>query len=370
MATQKMDSVFTLNPEQGKRAMALCWMAEKLMKKAGTTLTCPVVMVGATSTAKTATARAFVDMLNGMQEDKSKYKLWLEHVSYYADAGDIGGIPFPKDSVMAYLMNENLPFNCEDHGVVVMDEMDRVRDESIQNSLLQVLNGREIHGHKLSPNVFVIGTMNGTSDAGTLPLCEAFKGRVCTLFFSSRASGMVDSYEGWANNHGISNIGKTFSRYRRELLRADSEFEEIAVPVQRTVDMADFVLQASKLAKFGTDDILLPVIAGLVGKRVATEFIATERLINEAPSITEILAHPDTAEVPQNQSVCYALASALSDYAKTGKREELAKLAEYIARLSPEFGAMSFKRMSKDAPAVVTTKPFQAWAKEHKALLI
>ena len=368
-----LTGVMTVNAEQAQRAMMLCWKAEMECKKRGIPLWFPVILVGGTSTAKTTTVRGLVASLNNGLEEKEQFRLWLEHISYYADSGDIGGIPFPKDGKTQFLMNENLPFDNGHKGVLLLDEMDRVRDESIQNAMLQVVNGREIHGHKLSKSVFVVGTMNGTSDAGTLPLCEALRARTCTLFMSSRAAGVVDSYEAWAQANGISPVGLTFSRYRRELLRQNDDFEEIAIPVQRTVDMADFVLQASKSVKFKTDDILLPVIAGLVGKKAATEFLATEKLINEAPSIKAILADPDNADIPENVSVCYALACGLGDYAKSNggtDRKVLDGLAKYICRMRPELGAMAFKRMSKEAPAVVTTPAFQNWAKSNKALLI
>lgn len=379
MSADKMDGVLTLNPEQGKRAIALCWEAERLARKKGVPIWVPVVLVGPTSTAKTATIRGFVEMINQGYDptDAEWSSLWLTHVSTLVDSSDIAGAPHPTadKTGLEYLLPKYLPFVRKDQkamprGVWALDEADRTRDESLQNSFLNILNGREVHGHVVSPDVFVIGTMNGTSDSGTAPLCEAFRGRVCTLFFASRSPGLIESYEGWAAGK-ISPVGMTFSRYRRELLRDDPVFEEIAIPVQRTVDMADLVLQASKGVRFDVSDVLMPVIAGLVGRKAAAEFMATEKLISEAPSVKAIMADPDKCDVPENPSACYALCVTLADHGKTVKdRTELNKVSIYGARMRAEFGALLFKRLSKESPAIVTTPDFQKWAKEHKALLI
>ena len=348
-------SVPVINPEQGARCLALGWQARV-----------PITFVGGVGSGKTTIPTDFIKKMNEADDAAHEYKLWMNPLSFFADAGDVSGIPFPQDGRMKYLMNENMPFDTTEHGIMVGDELDRCREE-VQNAFLQVLLGGEIHGHKLSPNCYVVGTMNGSSDIYTTQLSEAAATRMCSLFLSHKAAGYQDSYDEWASANGVGNVARTFSKFRAELLHPVPEFEEMAICVPRTVDMADRILQAAKVTSVKTSDIIYPMLAGVIGRKAATEFLAVEKLIDEAPPLEDIWRHPESADIPENPSVVYALVCGLTD---STKRENLNAVAHYGTRLPVEFAAMMFKRMSRNIPAIVTTVKFQEWQTAHKELLI
>lgn len=361
------DNVSFINCEQGARAMRLCWKAEVLARSKGLGINVPLVFVGTPGSGKTTIPINFIESLNG---EAKKYKLWMVPVSYLADAGDIGGLPVPdrEKKVMDFLMSVDLPFDTEETGVVVLDELDSNKDENVQNSLLQVLLGRRIHGHVLSPKAYVMGTMNGASDMYTMPLREAARTRIVTAFVSQRADGSTDAYCDWAQQKGLSTVIRTFAKYRSELLADDPTFEELAVYRRRSGDMADLIWQAAQDAKFKVDDIMLPLIAGCIGREAAVEFLATEQLIREAPPIDDVLKHPDKAKIPDNPSVLYALICTLTDVAE---RANVDAIAEYGVRLPAEFAAALFRPVIKKpaCAVIVTSKCFLKWKKEHAALL-
>lgn len=360
--------VLTVNPEQAKRGLALCFMAERLAKQNGLPFTVPCVLVGPTGTSKSTSIREFARSLNG-----GKWQYWHNPLSLFSDTGDFG-IPVPDmdKNVMRFLSHGNLPFGTEEYGVVNFDELDRSPDAAVAVAAGSLMLDREWHGLKLSPNCYVCGTMNGTSDIGTTPLAEFVRTRCCTLFLSRTAAGFTDSYDEWASKHGISAVARTFRKYRADLLAPSAAFEELAVCQDRTKDMADLILQASKRVNFPVDDILLPVLSGVIGRKAATEFIAIERLIADAPTIEDILRDPRTAKLPDNPSVLYALTCHIVGAAENLKaeREKLLSLITYVNRLPPEFAACTYRQAVKVAGAIATIKEFQVWAQANKQLLM
>jgi len=350
-------NVVTINPEQGKRCLALLWKARV-----------PAALIGPTGVGKTTMVQEFVGLLNG--KGAPKFKLWMAPLSYYSDAGDIGGIPVPdhKAQVMKFLLNGALPFDTEEAGVLFGDEFDRSSPE-VQNAFLQVLLGGVIHGHKLSENVYPVIAMNGSSDVYTTPLSQAARTRVCSLFLSHHAAGTMESYLEWAEKNGVSRVARRFARARRELLAPEIQFEELAVCVPRTLDMADKVLSVSKTVKFRTDDIVFPCLAGLIGKRAAVEFLAIERLIEEAPDLSEILQDPKRCAVPKNPSVLTALISELVSAVDPSDLARSQKIIVYGTRWSAETAWALFKQMAEKDSSVVTLPEYIRWTKEHKAEL-
>ena len=367
----------TINPEQAKRCLALCWKAERLAKKNNLPFNVPVVLVGATGTAKSSSIRQFATDLDGKNDKQFKY--WHNPLSMFIDTGDFG-VPVPdmKTKSMSFFTHGNIPFDCDDWGVVNFDEWDRSPDESVAITAATIALDREWHGIPVSPNAYICGTMNGTSDAQTQELAEFVRTRVVTLFMSRHSAGVVDSYAKFADAHGISPVAQTFAKFRRELIEKESEFEELSVCQSRTLDMADMVWQASKAATFSTDDIIYPCVAGCIGLKAATEYLAIERLIADAPDIDEILKNPDTAQIPEEASVVYALTCHLVDAAFSldstpGGKNKVAvtdSIATYGARLPDEYAAALFKRVSERVPRIVTRPAFQAWAATNKAILI
>jgi hypothetical protein len=263
-------------------------------------------------------------------------------------------------------MNKSLPFNTDATGLLVGDELDRC-PEYIQNAFLQILLGGEIHGNKISPNAYVCGTMNGSSDMYTTPLSEAARTRICSLFVSNNADGFSESYDEWASKNGVSAVARTFSKYRKELFKPEHDFEELALCVPRSIDMADRILAASKEVTFQTDDILFPMIAGVIGKKAAVEFLATERLINEAPSIDDVIANPTTAMVPSDPSIIYALTCGLVD--AVSEHDDAVSVMAYAVRLPDEYTAAMVRRLGKKVPSIVTDASYQKWVNDNQAIL-
>lgn len=368
MSEETKIEIYRINPEQGERALALNWAAEQLAVQKGLRVTVPTLFIGAKGCGKTGIPFAFLDKLNGKGKD---HQIWMLPVSYM-DVGEMG-IPVPdmERRVMDWFVRADLPFDNQQKGVIVLDELDR-NEPQVQNMMMQVLLGRIIYGRQISPQAYVCATANGTTDVYTTALSGAQRARLCSLFVSKAAAGHADSYDNYAQAHGISAIARTFMRYDRELLAPEPALEELAECEPRTLDMADCIYQAAKSVTFQTEDILRPCIAGVIGRRACARFMEIEEQTKTCPTVAEIIADPTTAKLPPNVSLVFATICALNAQAEALKQDRAAldSVAQYLARLPAELAALGYKRFSKAAPVIVTTKAFQTWVNTHKALLI
>lgn len=303
------------------------------------------------------------------------------------EPSDLGGIPYPQDGRLRYLMNDNLPFDSDEKAVVLLDEFDRC-DLAVQNVALQIVLDRSVNAHKLSPNARIAVAGNGVTDMGTTPLTKAAATRMVHLYIESESEGALESYLNWnwAAKNGISGATRSFARYRKEVWTngVDEEegkpsakgakkkeadgMEELGSPCPRTFDMADRLIQTAKQMKFDTADIVRPVVEGCVGSAAATELLSWHRLCDEAPTIEEIIKVPKTCKLPADLGVFFALTVTMSDYVKDQKRAKHAEaFAAYGLRWPEEQASYLFKRLADNVPNVVTTAPFQTWRKQQEA---
>ena len=130
-----------INPSQVLRCLAVLWAAG-----------IPTALIGGVGTGKTSTVHQFVELLR-KQSGKKTVNLWTLILSYLSPE-EIGGVPAPnrESGHLDYYMPGFLPFDCSDSGVIFGDEFDRATPE-VQNAFLQVLLGKEFHGHTLSPSL-------------------------------------------------------------------------------------------------------------------------------------------------------------------------------------------------------------------------
>jgi len=363
---QNQSQVLTVNSEQAKRIIALCWKAQGIAKANGIPVTTGVALVGPTGTAKSSIMREVVaEIGNG-------FEYWMLALSLMLDSGDLG-IPVPdmKEGVMRYLPPAHWPLGKPNaKGLLCGEEMDRCPVE-LQRGFAHLMLEGELHGAKLASGVFVCATMNGTSDIATEELSEHIRTRMVTIFLDRNAAGSGESYDKWAQAHGLSITRRAFNKYKRSTLAESPPFAEMAVCNDRTVDMADCIMQASKAVKFVTDDIIMPAIAGCIGIGAAAEYMAMDKLVSEAPDPEDCISDPNGSPVPENVSTAYALAIAIAGcIADTADRSRLSGASVYLSRLQPALAACAFKTVSERNPRIWTVKESLAWQNEHKALLL
>jgi hypothetical protein len=77
------------------------------------------------------------------------------------DASDFTGIPYNDNGVMRY---SKPSFLTLDHGIIFLDEINRLNDHDVKSALLSLLVDRKINGHELSNKVLIVTAGNTSSD--------------------------------------------------------------------------------------------------------------------------------------------------------------------------------------------------------------
>lgn len=171
-------------------------------------------------------------------------------------------------------------------------------------------------------------------------------------FFNIEIVVSVDDWTQWALGAGIEIPVIAFIRWRPEFLHA-FDAKQIASPTPRAWEIVSNALTA------GIDaDLELPVICGLVGRPVGTEFVSFLRIYRQLPSPDAVFQDPAGAPVPDDPSARYALATAL---AKKADADNFDQLTTYARRLPNEFGALMVRDAVAACPEVTHTRAYIEW---------
>ena len=311
------------------------------------------------------------------------------------EASDIGGIPFVVDSHteagvtrwIEYMIARGLlPFDTDEKCIILLDEFDRATPQ-VHAVFQRILLTGEINGHRISPNARWVLAGNGVSDIYTTPLSEALRNRFCHLYIDHTAPGSLDSWLSWASEvrtetvDGVEvELGPRVHPMVQGFIKAHPgnltapavggsvsrrQIEELAAARPRSWEAVSQVVELLEVMKvkkpdFKTNDILPAIVAGMVGSIATHEFLSFCELYLNAPSIEEILAHPDTAAVPTNVDILYSLNRALNFQARRG-RDVAEAVAIYGLRWEDEPREFLFAELLKAQPAVATTEAYRKW---------
>jgi hypothetical protein len=343
-----------INLEQAKRAVVLCMNVD-----------IPVGLWSKPGTGKSSVLRQIADALGWRYYD---FRLSDKQPS------DLGGMPVPDLDAqkLRALMWETLPFDSDEECLISFDEFDRGEVDT-QNAALQFVLDREMNGHKLSPNARIVLAGNGTTDIGTSPLSKAAANRMVHLYIETESEGAFDSWLEWAAQNEVSPVLQGFAKINRHILNGKApdgsdidQLAEMAYATARSAVYADKLMQMADEVEFKTNDILLAVVSGCVGKAAATELIAFRNLYQKAPSIEEIMADPEHVAIPDDLGILHSLTMALTAHATRGK-EEADKVARYGIRWTYEEPQTYLMRrlLDKTEGHVKISPAYQKWERSR-----
>lgn len=338
--------VSLLNIEQVQRCLAILALARV-----------PACLVGGVGCGKTTAVESFAKKLNR--------KLVTKILTFAAEE-DLGGVPVADTKeaakpgwvrVLDYWMPVDIAslFHEACTDILFLDEYDRAR-EAVQNASMQYTLGGHINGLQVAEGVFTILAMNGESDSYTTPLSAAAVTRVCTLFVSAQADGNQESYDRWALENGVHEVIRGFARFCPDLVKSHDQFEELAKPTPRTRDMAGRIMEAIDQVAFKTDDILLPLFAGVIGRAAAVQLIEYRRMHKSLPDPQTVLDDPMGAPVPEEASSKYAMVACLTSKARGADQGEA--VLKYAIRCGRELASFAVGVLPVRCPEACTTPTY------------
>jgi len=264
----------------------------------------PTCLIGGVGSGKTTAANKFGKFLENyftnLDNNLPPFKTILFHAAL-VEGTDIGGFPYTELSEITgqrdlkYAMMDLLPFDTDQPALIILDEWDRAPID-VLNVGTELLQGGNIHGHQLSKNAYIIATMNGSADKHTNSLPDAIINRMCTIFVSSRTQDNLAAWHEFAIETGIDERIIGYKTFNQHAVAENPDYQELAFPTERAIDQLGAILKAVDIIKenSGDDgkDILLPIIAGMVGTATAIDILSYLDCFAELPNIDEILDDP------------------------------------------------------------------------------
>ena len=273
------------------------------------------------------------------------------------------GLPVPTADRkrLDFIVPSRLPLvgnDTPDSGVLLIDELPQA-DNAIQKTLANLIQERELHGHKMKAGWVTVATGNRVSDrAGANRILSHLRNRVTTIEFEAH----LDDWCEWALDNGVRTEVVAFLRFRPALLSAFDPNHDIN-PTPRA-----WVEGVSQLLGHIPESAEYECIKGAVGEGAAAEFIGFLRICRELPDVDQILRTPDTFKVPTDPAVLYAVAGSLAARADHDTVDDVMRFAK---RMPPEFTLITVRDMRQRWPGCFSTAAMTKWlaGDGHKLLI-
>ena len=270
---------------------------------------------------------------------------------------DLTGIPYSDGGVANYL--PLIKTGKQQFGICRLDEIDRPTSMSVLINAAKFAIDRTTV-NPLPENWFILGQGNGVSDSNTQELTEHIKGRFVHIYVTMNSQLAHEEYLKYLESRNAHPA--TLKIARLNPLKTRDEFEEHAVDNARTREYADCVLKAyseSKLRGQDFSDVLFPVLAGVVGKTLATElFTAIE--LEGLPTLDDVCKSPKSVIIPNDLSLRHRLVSIMVSEAGDNCAKA-SKLVEYIVRYPAEVARYALDNLMLTCPNIVKVDAFIKW---------
>lgn len=245
--------------------------------------------------------------------------------------------------------------DCPDTGIFLIDELSQA-DNSAQKVLANLIQEREIHGHKIKAGWTIVATGNRQADrAGANRILGHLSNRLTRV----ELEASLDDWSQWALANNVKPEVVAFIRFRPELLSNYDSKQDINATPRAWVEGVS--------ASLGVTREEFETFSGDVGEGPASEFLAFLKIFRSLPNPDAILLNPKKVEVPDDPATLYAISGAL--VARTTD-VNFGRALTYIKRLPPEFSVLYVKDAMAKCPDITTTKDFIDWASKEGADLL
>jgi hypothetical protein len=262
-----------------------------------------------------------------------KYNLKLIDVRLaQADPVDLMGYPvLNKDSTrMEYAPSKLFPLEGLDtpeegtNGwLVFLDELTSA-PLSVQSAAYKIILDRKVDQRSIHSKVaFVAAGNHSTDNAIVNRMSTALQSRLVHLNLNVDHQAWLD----WANDNRLDHRIISFIKFRPELLhKFDPKHDDNTFASPRTWHFLSKIIQNTE--HFDTTDFA--VMAGTVGRGAAVEFNTYSSIYQDLPDIDDLIANPNSFNVPREPSHQYAMTTLLSHNMKGDAVDPLMTVLEQL----------------------------------------
>lgn len=286
----------------------------------------------------------------------------------YSAPTDVRGFPYIDRSdaagpVMKFATPAEYPKTPGN--VWLLDEY-TLAPKAVQNVSLQLTLDKAVGDYKVPDDTLVVLAGNRAIDRANVErLGSAAQNRIMELTLETDH----DEWTTWALDSGVHEMVIAYLQMCPGHL---SDFDGAkwkggAFASPRSWEMASNLLRHAP-SDTGTR---MAMIAGLVGPAIGTQFNAFCSVYDNLPDVNAILLSPDTADVPSEPSVQYALATALANKA-TAKNFD--RVVRYTDRMPKAIDVLTVKlaiRGNQTGPNSPAKNPaFAKWANKNGNIIL
>ena len=268
--------------------------------------------------------------------------------------------PSADRTQLNFIVNSRFPLEgnaCPDEGILLIDELPQ-GDASVQKTMANLFQEREIFGRRLKPGWSIVATGNRQIDrAGASKIFSHLNDRMTEVEYEVS----LDDWSNWALDSGIRVEVIQFCRFKANALNDfDPQRTKNATPRGWCEGVSPVIDNVAKEAEF-------ECFKGAVGEGWAAEFTGFLKIFRKLPNPDAVLMQPDTYDVPEEASVRYAMAGALAQRATSSNFEAV---ITYMKRFPAEFTVLSILDSVRKDKTLQATKAFTQWAAKEGAAVL
>ena len=275
------------------------------------------------------------------------------------DPTDLKGIPFYDKESHTALWAPPAFLPKKGRGVLFLDELNSA-PPSVQSSAYQLILDRRIGEYELPDGWAIVAAGNRDGDRGVTyrmpaPLANRF------VHFEMEVD--IEDWKYWAYKKGLDSRIIAYISFKNEHLftfDAKSDAKSFATP--RSWEYVDSILKSNM-----SEDILLDVLSGAIGKEVSVGFLSFIKVMHKLPDIESILTTGE-GDYSDEVDVLYALSSALTSRV-LHDNDYVEKLLQYTLGLKSEFAVMIVQDLQRNGVQMEHSKVFKEWVKKFAYLL-
>lgn len=287
----------------------------------------------------------------------------------YAAPTDVRGLPYlnradVNNPVMEFAIPGEYPKTPGN--VWLLDEFS-CAPKTVQNASLQLLLDKRIGLYKVPADTLVVLAGNRKIDRANIEtISSAVQNRLMEITLETDH----DEWTTWALN---SNVHEMVIAYLQMCPGHLSDFDGSkwkggAFASPRSWEMVSHLLSHAP----SDSGVRMAMIAGLIGPAIGTQFNAFCSVYDNLPDVNAILLSPDTADVPSEPSVQYALATALANKA-TAKNFD--RVVRYTDRMPKAIDVLTVKLAIRGDRATGANSPvknpaFTKWAQTNGNIIL
>lgn len=290
------------------------------------------------------------------------------------DSVDMRGIPGIDSGYTTWNPPATLPFignpvfeaMAKKLIIIFFDEINSAADPVLAVAYQLILD-RAVGEHRLMPNVRIVAAGNRDGDKGiTRKMPQPLNNR-----FKHFEVGLdVDAATTYFQQIGLPEIGVAFLQFRKPLLSTFiiNKDGNATVTLDKAYATPRSWQDALEIYADTTipHDIKMAAMAGSIGDGPTNEFFGFVEVYSKIKDmVPAILKDPESAKLPDERSLMYAVTVALSGNMNL---KTVASIHKYLTRLDAEFTVLAWMLGTKRDPKLYTAPEYIQFSKQYKAV--